>query len=84
MKSERWARSFRNGGRHRAESAACANSGPGASLRPDQVTVSAQNRNFPGRSGPGQIWLASPPTVAASAIGGELLSFSELRSRFGN
>lgn len=63
---------------------ACANSGPGASLRPDQVTVSAQNRNFPGRSGPGQIWLASPPTVAASAIGGELLSFSELRSRFGN
>ena len=49
---------------------ACANSGPGASLRPDQVTVSAQNRNFPGRSGPGQIWLASPPTVAASAIGG--------------
>ena len=61
---------------------ACANSGPGASLRPDQVTVSAQNRNFPGRSGPGQIWLASPPTVAASAIGGELLSFAELKSRF--
>ncbi|CAN7725044.1 aconitase family protein [Variovorax sp. LjRoot84] len=61
---------------------ACANSGPGASLRSDQVTVSAQNRNFPGRSGPGQIWLASPPTVAASAIGGELLSFAELKSRF--
>lgn len=61
---------------------ACANTGPGASLRPDQVTVSAQNRNFPGRSGPGQIWLASPPTVAASAIGGELLSFAELMSRF--
>jgi len=44
--------------------------------------VSAQNRNFPGRSGPGQIWLASPPTVAASAIGGELLSFAELKARF--
>ena len=35
-----------------------------------QVTVSAINRNFPGRSGPGQVWLASPPTVAASAIAG--------------
>jgi 3-isopropylmalate/(R)-2-methylmalate dehydratase large subunit len=44
--------------------------------------VSAINRNFPGRSGPGQVWLASPPTVAASAIAGELLSFAELRERF--
>jgi len=26
-------------------------------------------------------WLASPPTVAASAIAGELLSFDELRER---
>jgi 3-isopropylmalate/(R)-2-methylmalate dehydratase large subunit len=61
---------------------ACANLGPGSSTDRDQVTVSAQNRNFPGRSGPGQIWLASPPTVAASAIAGELVSFDELRSRF--
>ena len=60
---------------------ACANLGPGASTNRDQVTVSAQNRNFPGRSGPGQIWLASPPTVVASAIAGELVSFDELRSR---
>jgi 3-isopropylmalate/(R)-2-methylmalate dehydratase large subunit len=60
---------------------ACANCGPGASTRGDQVTVSAINRNFPGRSGPGQVWLASPPTVAASAIAGELLSFDELRAR---
>ena len=60
---------------------ACANLGPGASIHRDQVTVSAQNRNFPGRSGPGQIWLASPPTVVASAIAGELVSFNELRSR---
>jgi len=44
-----------------------------------QVTVSAVNRNFPGRSGPGQVWLASPPTVAASAIAGSLASFDELR-----
>jgi 3-isopropylmalate/(R)-2-methylmalate dehydratase large subunit len=39
------------------------------------------NRNFPGRSGPGQVWLASPPTVAASAIAGTLMSFEELRAR---
>jgi len=60
---------------------ACGNCGPGSSERADQVTVSAINRNFPGRGGPGQVWLASPPTVAASAIAGELLSFDELRRR---
>lgn len=58
---------------------ACANCGPGSSTRSDQITVSAINRNFPGRSGPGQVWLASPPTVAASAIAGTLLSFDELK-----
>lgn len=57
---------------------ACANCGPGSSTAPDQVTVSAINRNFPGRSGPGQVWLASPATVAASAIAGRLVSFEEL------
>lgn len=60
---------------------ACANCGPGSSERAGQVTVSAINRNFPGRSGPGQVWLASPPTVAASALAGELLSFAKLRRR---
>ena len=35
----------------------------------------------PGRSGPGQVWLASPPTVMASALAGELLSFEALQSR---
>jgi 3-isopropylmalate/(R)-2-methylmalate dehydratase large subunit len=57
---------------------ACANCGPGASTAAEQVTVSAVNRNFPGRSGPGQVWLASPATVAASAIAGQLVSFAEL------
>ncbi|MFT3820793.1 MAG: aconitase family protein [Rubrivivax sp.] len=61
---------------------ACANCGPGASTAPEQVTVSAINRNFPGRSGPGQVWLASPATVAASAIMGRLASFAELMARF--
>jgi 3-isopropylmalate/(R)-2-methylmalate dehydratase large subunit len=57
---------------------ACAGCGPGSSVSADQITVSAINRNFPGRSGPGKVWLASPPTVAASAIGGRLMSFEEL------
>jgi 3-isopropylmalate/(R)-2-methylmalate dehydratase large subunit len=60
---------------------ACANCGPGSSTASDQVTVSAINRNFPGRSGPGQVWLASPATVAASAIAGEIVSFAELQAR---
>ena len=58
---------------------ACINAGPGISTRPDQVTVSAVNRNFPGRSGPGQVWLASPATVAASALCGRLSGFQELQ-----
>ena len=61
---------------------ACGNCGPGGSSRADQVTVSAINRNFPGRGGPGSVWLASPPTVAASAIAGELISFEDLKQKF--
>ncbi len=49
---------------------ACIAAGPGTSRRADEVTISSQNRNFPGRSGPGQLYLASPYTVAASAITG--------------
>jgi 3-isopropylmalate/(R)-2-methylmalate dehydratase large subunit len=60
---------------------ACANCGPGVSTDAAQVTVSAVNRNFPGRSGPGSVWLASPPTVVASAIVGALASFEELQQR---
>ncbi len=52
---------------------ACINAGPGVSSQPDQVTISAINRNFPGRSGPGQMWLASPATVAASALAGRIV-----------
>ncbi|MFZ1377524.1 MAG: aconitase family protein [Geothrix sp.] len=52
---------------------ACINAGPGVSTSPDQVTISAINRNFPGRSGPGQMWLASPATVAASALAGRIV-----------
>ena len=52
---------------------ACINAGPGVSEHPGQVTISAINRNFPGRSGPGQVWLASPATVAASALAGRIV-----------
>jgi 3-isopropylmalate/(R)-2-methylmalate dehydratase large subunit len=54
---------------------ACINAGPGVSTRPDQVVISAQNRNFPGRSGPGQMYLASPLTVAASAVAGFIVEY---------
>jgi 3-isopropylmalate/(R)-2-methylmalate dehydratase large subunit len=57
---------------------ACANCGPGQSVREDEVTVSSINRNFPGRSGPGKVWLGSPFTVAASALAGHLTSFPAL------
>ena len=54
---------------------ACIAAGPGTSKRPDEVTISSQNRNFPGRSGPGQLYLASPYTVAASAIAGHIVEW---------
>lgn len=56
---------------------ACINAGPGASKSPETVTVSAQNRNFPGRSGPGKVYLASPYVVAASAIAGRIVEPNE-------
>src|SRR5690606_38557629 len=55
---------------------ACIAAGPGTSRRPDEVTISSQNRNFPGRSGPGQLYLASPYTVAASAVAGYVVEWA--------
>jgi 3-isopropylmalate/(R)-2-methylmalate dehydratase large subunit len=60
---------------------ACINAGPGVSTRPDQIVISAQNRNFPGRSGPGQMYLASPLTVAASALAGYIVEYQPSQSR---
>src|SRR5687767_13866204 len=60
---------------------ACINAGPGASPNAETVTVSAQNRNFPGRSGPGKLYLASPYVVAASAIAGKIVEPREYLQR---
>jgi 3-isopropylmalate/(R)-2-methylmalate dehydratase large subunit len=60
---------------------ACINAGPGVSTRPDQIVISAQNRNFPGRSGPGQMYLASPLTVAASAVAGYIVEYQPSAER---
>ncbi len=56
---------------------ACIGCGPGVSDREEQVTVSAINRNFKGRSGPGKMYLASPYTVAASAVMGRIAAYEE-------
>ena len=53
---------------------ACIKAGPGVSNSADQVSISAINRNFPGRSGPGQVYLASPRVVAASALAGRIVA----------
>ncbi len=54
---------------------ACINAGPGVSYDAGTVTISAINRNFPGRSGPGQLYLASPYTTAASAVAGYITAW---------
>ena len=55
---------------------ACIAAGPGTSRSTEEVTISSQNRNFPGRSGPGQLYLASPYTVAASAVAGHIVEWA--------
>jgi len=55
---------------------ACIAAGPGVTSTPDQISISSQNRNFPGRSGPGQLYLGSPYSVAASAVTGYVTSWT--------
>jgi 3-isopropylmalate/(R)-2-methylmalate dehydratase large subunit len=74
---------FQNAGAHVIEPScgACINAGPGVTTRAEQVVISAQNRNFPGRSGPGQMYLASPLTVAASAVAGQIVEYEPSAER---
>jgi 3-isopropylmalate/(R)-2-methylmalate dehydratase large subunit len=54
---------------------ACIGAGPGVSDNNEQVSISAINRNFQGRSGPGKLYLASPLTVMASAFTGQITAW---------
>ncbi len=47
---------------------------------PGEVTVSTGNRNFPGKQGQGDVYLASPDTVAASSIAGVITSSDRIPS----
>lgn len=55
---------------------ACIAAGPGVTTSPDEISISSQNRNFPGRSGPGNLYLGSPYSVAASAVAGHVTSWT--------
>jgi 3-isopropylmalate/(R)-2-methylmalate dehydratase large subunit len=56
---------------------ACIGCGPGVSSNTEQITVSAINRNYQNRSGPGKLYLGSPLTVAASAVEGRIVAYRE-------
>jgi 3-isopropylmalate/(R)-2-methylmalate dehydratase large subunit len=56
---------------------ACIGCGPGVSSSTEQVTISAINRNYQNRSGPGRLYLGSPLTVAASAVVGKIAAYRE-------
>lgn len=49
--------------------AGCANGQIGQN-GPGEITISTGNRNFTGKQGKGEVYLASPATVAASAVSG--------------
>lgn len=45
---------------------------------PEEVTISTGNRNFAGKQGKGLVYLASPATVAASAVAGVITTADNL------
>ena len=54
----------------------------GETFAPEARVVSSTNRNFEGRQGPGvRTHLASPATVAASAVAGAIVSAADVRAK---
>ncbi len=45
---------------------------------PGEVTISTGNRNFPGKQGKGEVYLASPAVVAASAVAGYITTVDDI------
>ncbi len=45
---------------------------------PGEITISTGNRNFPGKQGKGSVYLASPASVAASAIAGYITTEDDI------
>jgi len=45
---------------------------------PGEITISTGNRNFPGKQGKGEVYLASPASVAASAVAGYITSEDDI------
>jgi homoaconitate hydratase family protein/3-isopropylmalate dehydratase small subunit len=45
---------------------------------PGEVTISSGNRNFAGKQGKGEVYLASPATVVASAVSGVIASLDKI------
>ncbi len=45
---------------------------------PGEITISTGNRNFPGKQGKGEVYLASPSIVVASAIAGYITVVNEI------
>ncbi len=56
---------------------ACMNAGPG-STEEGEIGIFATNRNFPGRTGKGETYLANPAVVAASAVKGTICGPDDL------
>lgn len=48
---------------------------------PGEVTISTGNRNFAGKQGKGEVYLASPETAAASAVAGAIVNPGAIPTR---
>ncbi|MBN2662778.1 MAG: 3-isopropylmalate dehydratase large subunit [Bacteroidales bacterium] len=45
---------------------------------PGEISISTGNRNFPGKQGKGEVYLASPAVVAASAVAGYITTIDDI------